>query len=38
MHRHDSNKQAIFAQLGRAGFEDKANLLAGYREREKKTC
>jgi len=34
----DANKQAIFAQLGRAGFEDKANLLAGYREREKKTC
>lgn len=34
----DLNKQSIFAQLGRAGFEDKASLLADYRQREKKTC
>ena len=34
----DSNKQSVFAQLGRPGFEDKASILAEYREAEKKTC
>lgn len=34
----DANKQAVFAQLGRAGFEDKAQALAAYRERDVKTC
>ncbi|MDA3961964.1 MAG: hypothetical protein PF961_14330 [Planctomycetota bacterium] len=34
----DSNKQAVFAQLGRAGFEDKAAFLGDFRAKERKTC
>lgn len=34
----DANKQAVFAQLGRAGFEDKAAMLAEFRAAERKTC
>ncbi len=34
----DSNKQALFAQHGRAGFEDKAKALEEYKAREQKIC
>ena len=34
----DSYKQGLFAQLGRIGFEDKADTLAAYRQRPKHTC
>lgn len=34
----DANKQAVFAQLGRPGFEDKASILADFRALERKTC
>lgn len=34
----DLNKQAIFAQLGRPGFEDKASALKAYRARPVKSC
>ena len=34
----DSNKQAVFAQLGRVGFEDKAHTLEAFKESERKTC
>lgn len=34
----DSNKQAVFAQLGRVGFEDKAHTLAAFKTTERKTC
>lgn len=34
----DLNKQAVFAQLGRPGFEDKAAVLSQYRSRAVRTC
>ena len=34
----DGHKQDIFAQLGRAGFEDKASTLAAYSQRPSKKC
>jgi glucose-6-phosphate isomerase len=34
----DANKQAVFAQLGRAGFEDKAMALEQFRAAPSKTC
>jgi glucose-6-phosphate isomerase len=34
----DSNKQAVFAQLGRAGFEDKAAMLDTFKTSERRTC
>ncbi|TVR45488.1 MAG: hypothetical protein EA402_04305 [Planctomycetota bacterium] len=34
----DSNKQAVFAQLGRVGFEDKAHTLEAFKVTERKTC
>ena len=34
----DSNKQAVFAQLGRVGFEDRAHTMEAFKESERKTC
>ncbi len=34
----DSNKQAVYAQMGRSGFEDRATALAEYRNRSLRTC
>ncbi|NRA36510.1 MAG: hypothetical protein HRU15_00075 [Planctomycetes bacterium] len=34
----DANKQGVFAQLGRAGFEDKDEILKAYKTREQKVC
>lgn len=34
----DLNKQGVFAQIGRAGFEDKAETMRAFRESERKTC
>ncbi len=34
----DTNKQAVFAQLGRAGFEDKAAALKEFRAKDRQTC
>ena len=34
----ESNKQGLFAQLGRIGFEDKAHNLAAYQKRPTHTC
>jgi glucose-6-phosphate isomerase len=32
------NKQSLFAQLGRAGFEDKSAVLTAFRDQPRKTC
>lgn len=34
----DANKQAIFAQMGRSGFEDKAHTLEAFKITDRKTC